>query len=65
MLAKTYKTSNKQLVESIDKKDEFKKYLGNLIEYCDKMFEFENVNGNSILENIVSNNEHRTHNGQI
>ncbi len=65
MIAKTYKHSNKQEVESIDKLDEFKLYIGNLINYCDNLFNLIKVDGNIVIENIISNNKTRTHQGQI
>ena len=65
MIAKTYKRSNKQEVELINNRDEFKLHIGNLLGYCNNMFKFIEVDKNSILENIVSNNKTRTHQGKI
>ena len=65
MIAKTYKKSNKQEAKSINKLDKFKSHIGNLISYCDNLFNLIEVNGNVIIENIISNNKIREHQGKI
>lgn len=65
MIAKTYKKSNKQKVKLINKLDEFKLHTGNLMGYCSHIFKFININEDSILEKIVTNNKIRTHQGKI
>lgn len=60
-----YKKSNKELVDRIDRREEFHTALGNLIGYCSKMFEVLKADEFSVLESIVKNNETRTHEGQI
>lgn len=65
MFAKTYKKSNKLEVSQLDKRENFKVYLGNMIGCCDNMFKFLKVDGVSELEKIVLNNKTRTHSGQI
>ena len=65
MIAKTYKKSNKQEIKLINKLDEFRLHLGNLIGYCDNTFKFMGIDGISVLESIVSNNKTRTHQGQV
>ncbi len=63
--ANAYKKSNKELVDKIDRREEFHTALGNLIGYCSKMFEVLKADEFSVLEQIVKNNETRTHEGQI
>lgn len=65
LLAKIYKKSNKEPVGMIDHREEFKTTLGNLLGYCSKMFQIVNANEFSVLEEIVRNNETRTHEGKI
>ncbi len=64
-LNKTYKKSNKLEVDFFDQRAFFQLNLGNLMGYCSKMFEVLNVEEFSVLEQIVKNNETRTHQGQI
>ena len=64
-LANAYKKSNKEPVGEIDRRDEFRTTIGNLMGYCSKMFEVLEADEFSVLEAIVKNNETRTHEGQI
>ena len=65
MVAKTYKKSNKKTVDEIDERDEFLKYLGNLMGYCSQIFQHLKVSEMEILEQIIYNNTIRTHQGKI
>lgn len=64
-LNKNYKRSNKREVDEINCRDFFNLHLGNLMGYCSEMFEVLKVEEFSVLEQIVKNNETRTHEGQI
>lgn len=65
MVAKTFKRSNKQVVDKINNRDQFRTHVGNLLGYCSLMFEYAKVDGLAVLEEIVRNNEKRTHQGKI
>ncbi len=65
MVAKTYKKSNKQPVDKIDNQDQFRTHLGNLMGYCSLMFDYVKAEEISVLEEIIRNNEQRTHQGKI
>ncbi|MBW2996980.1 hypothetical protein KY349_01425 [Candidatus Woesearchaeota archaeon] len=64
-IAKAYKKSNKEPVQSIDRRDDFKTHIGNLMGYCMYAFEGIAVLPLATLEHIIQNNEVRTHEGQI
>lgn len=64
-IAKTYKKSNKQPANQLDRKEEFKTQIGDLMGYCSKLFHHLQVDESSVLEQIVAANESRTHQGQI
>ena len=65
MIAKTFKKSNKQAVDEINNRDQFRNHIGNLMGYCSMMFDYVHTDGISVLEEIIGNNERRTHQGQI
>jgi len=65
MIAKTFKKSNKQAVEKINNKDQFRTHLGNLMGYLSMMFDYVKEDDFSVLEEIIRNNEQRTHQGNI
>lgn len=64
-IANNFKNSNKKLVSEIDKKDEFKNYIGDLLGYCAKALESIGENHLSVLESIIDNNTKRTHTGHL
>lgn len=65
MLAKTYKKSNKKLVDEIDRREDFLKHIGNVMGYCDQAFRCINQDPVCVLELIIKNNASRTHQGKI
>ncbi len=65
LLTKTFKKSNQKEVQEIDRVEEFKTYVGNLLGYCENMFVCVEKNAVSVLEQIINQNEKRTHEGQI
>ncbi|MBU1976260.1 MAG: hypothetical protein KKG59_07700 [Nanoarchaeota archaeon] len=65
MLAKTFKKSNQQSVDKIDRRAEFKSHLGKLLGYCKAAFFAEGSNELAILKGIVENNSVRSHQGKI
>jgi hypothetical protein len=64
MLAKTYKRSNKKPVNEIDQREEFALHIGRLMGVCSSMFTFIGENEMQVLEQIITANETRTHQGQ-
>ncbi|MFA5126961.1 MAG: hypothetical protein WC465_03115 [Patescibacteria group bacterium] len=64
-LAKAYKHSNKKIAKEIDNKEEILDAIGDITVYCLGLFAMLDVDSSKILESIVSNNETRTHTGQI
>jgi hypothetical protein len=64
-IANAYKKSNKESVDRINRREEFRAAIGNLMGYCSEMFDVLKVEELSVLKQIVQNNETRTHDGQI
>ncbi|MBI4919523.1 hypothetical protein HY837_06325 [archaeon] len=69
MIAKTYKKSNKQQVKDIDKREEFKKYTGNLMHYCELVYkmldEKQEKEFIQVVEEIIENNKKRVYQKKI
>ena len=65
MFAKTYKKSNKQMVHAIDRLEDFHAHIGALIGYCLDFLSFIRVKEEMVLENIISQNKKRTHEGYM
>ena len=52
MIAKTFKKSNKQPIDDINNRDQFRTHVGNLMGYCSLMFDYVKVDETSVLEEI-------------
>lgn len=63
--AKTYKRSNKRPVATLDRRDDFRAHVGNLMGYCSAMFTLMNADEQQVLESIVAANVTRSHDGRI
>jgi hypothetical protein len=64
-ISRSLKESNKRIVSELDKRDEFKVHIGDLLGYCARALEFVGEDYVSVLEKIVDNNVAREHRGQI
>lgn len=65
LLAKTLKKSNKLPVNEINYREQFQDHVGNLMGYCQMMFDYVKVDSSSVLEGIITNNRTRTHQGKM
>jgi NTP pyrophosphatase (non-canonical NTP hydrolase) len=65
MIAKNYKKSNKFPIDRLNKQSEFQEHIGNLMGYCHNFFSFIKVDEMHVLEDIISRNEGRTHEGYM
>lgn len=64
-LAKAYKNSNKKDAIEINNKEEILDAIGDLSIYCLGLFKMMGVDGEKVIEDIIRNNENRSHTGHI
>ncbi len=63
MMAKTYKKSNRKPVNEIDKREEFMKYTGNLMRYCERAYHLLDQEKEfiQVVGEIIENNKKRVY----